>query len=149
MSDLPSSVLFCCTMNAIRSPMAAALMRHFHGRKVYVDSAGVRPDDCDADGFMIAVMDELGIDMSDHQPKSFDQLEDDSFDLIVTMSPEAQHKAIDYMRHAHCDIEFWNTFDPSLVDGTREQRLDAYRKVRDQIVQRIKTRFPLMSMSHI
>ena len=139
--SLPGAVLFSCTMNSIRSPMAAAIMRHFHGRDVFVDSVGVRTQD--VDGFAIAVMDEIGIDISDHQPKTFEDLEDSSFDLVVSLSPEAQHKAVDLTRYMACEVEFWHTFDPSVVEGSREERLEAFRKVRDELVERIKEKFPL------
>ncbi|MCW8915515.1 MAG: arsenate reductase ArsC [Magnetovibrio sp.] len=138
---LPSAVLFSCTMNSIRSPMAAAIMRHFHGRDVFVDSVGVRTKE--VDGFAVAVMDEIGIDISAHQPKTFDELEDSFFDLVVSLSPEAQHKAVDLTRYMDCDVEFWHTFDPSVVDGSRDHRLEAYRKVRDELMAKIKEQFPI------
>jgi protein-tyrosine-phosphatase len=140
-SDLPSAVLFACTMNSIRSPMAEALLKHLHGHHVFVDSAGVRTRDID--GFAIAVMDEIGIDIARHHAKTFDDLEDMSFDLVVSLSPEAQHKAVEMTRVMACDVEFWHTFDPSWVEGGREERLEAYRAVRDELMARIKERFPL------
>jgi protein-tyrosine-phosphatase len=139
-ADLPGSILFCCTLNALRSPMAEAIMKHLHGRRVFVDSVGVRTGVLD--DFAVAVMDEIGIDISKHRPKSFDELEDESFDLIVSLSPEAQHKAVDMTRTLAAEVEFWNTFDPSLVEGSREMRLDAYRQVRDQLMRRVLQRFP-------
>lgn len=139
--SLPSAVLFSCTMNSIRSPMAAAILRHFHGHDIFVDSVGVRTKDID--GFAVTVMDEIGIDISEHQPKTFEDLEDSSFDLVVSLSPEAQHKAVDLTRYMACDVEFWHTFDPSVAEGSREQRLEAYRKVRDELMSRIKEHFPL------
>ena len=141
MGDLPGSVLFCCTQNALRSPMAEAMLKHLHGRRIYVDSAGVRQGPIDE--FAVAVMDELGIDITKHRAKSFDDLEDGSFDLIISLSPEAQHRAVDMTRTMAADVEFWNTFDPSGVEGSRETRLDAYRQVRDQLMRRILQRFPL------
>lgn len=137
-----TSVLFACTYNMIRSPMAAAIMRHFHGTRVYVDSVGVREGD-EVDPFAVAVMEEMGIDLSRHRCRSFEDLEDTNFDLIVSLSPEAQHRAIEMTRTMACDVEFWNTFDPTLVDSNREAMLDAYRKVRDGLLARIKERFPL------
>jgi len=139
--SLPGAVLFACTMNSIRSPMAAAILSHFHGRDVYVDSVGVRTKD--VDGFAVAVMDEIGIDISEHQAKTFDDLEDSSFDLVISLSPEAQHKAVDLTRYMACKVEFWHTFDPSIVEGSREERLQAYRQVRDELLERIKAEFPL------
>jgi protein-tyrosine-phosphatase len=139
-AELPGSVLFCCTQNALRSPMAEAMLKHLHGRRVFVDSVGVRTGTLDE--FAVAVMDEIGIDIAKHRPKSFEELEDDSFDLIISLSPEAQHKAVDMTRALAAEVEFWNTFDPSLVEGSRETRLEAYRQVRDQLMRRLLQRFP-------
>jgi protein-tyrosine-phosphatase len=141
MARSPSSVLFACTFNAIRSPMAAALMKHLHGRHIYVDSVGVRA--AEIDPFAVAVMDEIGIDIAKHQAKTFDELEDTSFDLVVSLSPEAQHSAVELTRTMACDVEFWPTHDPTAVEGSREEMLDAYRVVRDHLRQRILARFPL------
>ncbi len=140
---LPSAVLFSCTMNAVRSPMAEGFLKYLYGTRIYVDSVGVRQGELD--GFAIEVMDEIGIDLLKHQPKTFDDLEDSSFDLVITLSPEAQHKAVEMTRVMACEVEFWNTFDPSIIEGSREVRLDAYRQVRDTLMKRIKERFPLMS----
>lgn len=139
-SVLPSAVLFCCTMNEIRSPMAEGIMKRFHGRRVFVDSAGVRQGKLDP--FMVEVMAEIGVDMSNHKPKIFDNLADDSFDVVVSLSPEAQHKAVDLTRYMHCDLKRWNIFDPSLVEGSRESKLAAYRQVRSELQQRILDVFP-------
>jgi protein-tyrosine-phosphatase len=141
MADLPGSVLFCCTQNALRSPMAEAMLKHLHGRQIYVDSAGVRAGPLDE--FAVAVMDELGIDITKHKAKTFDDLEDGSFDVVISLSPEAQHRAVEMTRTMATDLEFWNTFDPSVVEGSRQTRLDAYRQVRDQLMKRILQRFPL------
>lgn len=138
--DLPSAVLFCCTYNAIRSPMAAGIFHRYHGKSIFVDSVGVKTDEVDA--FAIAVMDEIGIDISRHKPKTFEELEDDSFDVIISLSPEAQHKAVELTRTNACEVEFWPTFDPTLVDGSRDARLDAYRQVRDDLTRQILKRFP-------
>ncbi len=140
MSQRPTSVLFACTQNAIRSPMAEAILKHFQGHRVFVDSAGVRSGELDP--FAVSVMEELGIDLSRHRPKSFDDLEDDSFDLVVTLSPEAHHRAIEMTRTTAFDVEFWNTFDPTLIEGNRDTRLDAFRQVRDALLKRIQERFP-------
>lgn len=139
MDALPDAVLFACTQNSVRSPMAEGLLKHFLGHRVYVDSCGVRTSE--VDGFAVAVMEEIGIDISKHRAKSFDDLEDTSFDLILSLSPEAQHSAVELTRTMACEVEFWNTFDPSMVEGSREIRLDAYRKVRDQLEARIHQRF--------
>lgn len=142
-SSVPlTSILFACTYNMIRSPMAAGLMRHFHGTRVYVDSVGVREGD-EIDPFAVAVMEEMGIDLSRHRCRTFEDLEDTNFDLIVSLSPEAQHRAIEMTRTMACEVEFWNTFDPTLVHGTRDAMLEAYREVRDGLLTRIKERFPL------
>ncbi|MYF07335.1 MAG: arsenate reductase ArsC [Rhodospirillaceae bacterium] len=139
MSDLPGSVLFACSMNAIRSPMAEGFLKFLHGTRIYVDSAGMRKRE--VDGFAIAVMEEMGIDISRHAAKTFDDLQDDLFDIVVTLSPEAHHRALELTRTSPVEVEFWNTFDPSLVEGSREQRLDAYRQVRDRLFERIRDRF--------
>ena len=140
MSQRPTSVLFACTQNAIRSPMAEAILKHFQGHRVFVDSAGVRTGELDP--FAVVVMEELGIDLSRHRPKAFDDLEDDSFDLVVTLSPEAHHRAIEMTRTTAFDVEFWPTFDPTLIEGNRDTRLEAFRQVRDALMQRIQDRFP-------
>jgi protein-tyrosine-phosphatase len=146
MSDLPSAILFSCTMNSVRSPMAESIMKFLHGHRVYIDSAGVRSKDID--GFAIAVMDEIGIDLSRHHAKTFDDLEDDFFDVVITLSPEAQHRAVELTRVMACEVEFWNTMDPSLVESEdRETVLDAYRQVRDHLLMKIKQRFPVQSAS--
>jgi protein-tyrosine-phosphatase len=143
MMDLPGAVLFVCNYNAIRSPMAEGLLKSLLGHRVFVDSVGVRPTE-QPDPFMVTVMDELGIDMSRHRPKSFDDLEDESeaFDLVVTLSPAAQHRALELTRFASLDVEYWVTFDPSSIEGSRDVRLDAYRRVRDLLREHILQRFP-------
>jgi protein-tyrosine-phosphatase len=137
---LPGSVLFACSHNALRSPMAAALMRSLHGRRVFVDSVGLRPEPLDP--FAVAVLDELGIDLSGHRPKSFDDLEDDYFDLVISLSPEAHHHAVELTRTSASEIEFWPLMDPTLVEGHRAVRLEAYRELRDHLLQRLRARFP-------
>jgi len=134
------SVLFACTQNAIRSPMAEGLLKHLHGKRIYVDSVGVREGE--PDPFVTAVMAEMGIDTGRHRCKTFDQLEDTSFDLVISLSPEAQHRAVEMTRTMACDVEFWHTFDPSVVEGTRDMKLQAYREVRDILWRRIRERFP-------
>lgn len=142
MSDLPSAVLFSCTRNSVRSPMAEAIMKFLHGQRIYVDSVGVREGEID--GFVVTVMDEIGIDVSAHKSKTFDELEDSFFDLVITLSPEAQHSAVELTRTMACDVEFWNTFDPAMIESEdRERKLESYRQVRDQLMRRIKDRFPL------
>jgi protein-tyrosine-phosphatase len=140
MADLPGSVLFACTMNAVRSPMAEAIMKYLHGHRVYVDSCGVRAGELD--GFVVTVLDEIGVDISRHRPKTFDDLEDEFFDLVISLSPEAQHRAVELTRNNATELEFWHMPDPSLIEGSREQRLEAYRQLRDAIMRRIVERFP-------
>lgn len=142
MPKRPHSVLFACTQNAVRSPIAEAYLKYLFGKQVYVDSVGVRKSEID--GFAVAVMDELGLDLKGHKSKTFDDLEDSSFDLVVTLSPEAHHKALEWTRHMAADVEYWPTFDATAVEGDRETRLEAYRGVRDGIVKRIEERFPAL-----
>ena len=137
--DLPSAVLFACTQNVIRSVMAEAIMKHFYGRRVYVQSCGVKPGE--RDPFVTAVMDEMGIDLGKHRPRSFGDIEDSSFDLVISMSPEAHHRALEMTRTMAVDAEYWPTMDPSIVAGSREQILDGYRDVRDGLARKIKARF--------
>jgi protein-tyrosine-phosphatase len=138
----PQAVLFACGLNAVRSPMAAALLKQMLGGLIYVASVGVRKGE--RDPFATAVMEEIGIDIHAHGPVTFEELEDLeglNFDLIITLSPEAHHKAIELTRTLAADVEYWPTADPTAVEGSREQRLDAYRVVRDQLVQKIRERF--------
>ena len=137
---LPSAVLFCCTHNEVRSPMAEGIMKRFHGTQVFVDSVGMRAGGLDP--FMVEVMAEIGVDMSKHKPKTFESLEDDSFDMVIALSPQAQHKAVELTRYMSTDVRFWNTFDPSLIEGSRDFRLSSYRQVRDQLQQKILDLFP-------
>ena len=120
--------------------MAEGIFKRLHGTRIYVDSVGVRRGEIDP--FVVAVMEEIGIDVTRHHPKVFEELEDDSFDVVVSLSPEAQHKAVELTRTNSCVVEVWPTFDPSLVEGSREIRLDAYRAVRDELMERISHRFP-------
>jgi protein-tyrosine-phosphatase len=145
--DLPSAVLFACNHNALRSPMAEAILKHLVGGRIYVDSAGVRAGE--PDPFAAAVMDEIGIDISRHKPKSLDTLKDGSFDLIVSLSPEAHHKALQLTQGFAVEVEYWPTLDPSLAQGSREQILDAYRTLRDALFRKIKQRFPLMGAADV
>ncbi len=139
--DLPGAVLFACSMNAVRSPMAAAMLRHLAGARVYVESAGVRAGD--PDGFAVSVMGEIGIDMTAHTPRTIAQLNDTSFDLIVTLSPEAHHQALELTRTMAVDVEYWPTIDATvhLGGGNRDQMLQYYRGVRDKLFEKIRGRF--------
>ena len=136
---MEQAVLIACTMNAVRSPMAAAMLRHLTGQKLYVESAGVRAGELDP--LAVAAMEEIGLEIGKHRPRCFEDLEDSSFDLVITLSPEAQHKAMELTRTAATRVEYWPTQDPTAVDGSREQRLLAYRAVRDQLMERLKERF--------
>jgi protein-tyrosine-phosphatase len=140
--DQPLAVLFACGLNSVRSPIAAALFAQMFGRSVYVGSAGVRKGELDP--FAVAVMDEIGLDISKHKPATFEELDEWeglNFDLIVTLAPEAHHRALELTRVSGADVEYWPTADPTAVEGNREQRLEAYREVRDQLLARIRQRF--------
>src|SRR6202453_4918437 len=141
-ANRPLAVLFACGLNSVRSPMAAALFAQMFGRAIYVGSAGVRKGELDP--FAAAVMDEIGLDISRHKPITFEELDEWeglNFDLIVTLAPEAHHRALELTRVSGIDVEYWPTADPSAVEGSRVQRLDAYRAVRDQLAKHIRERF--------
>ena len=143
MISLPGAVLFACNYNRVRSPMAENLMKLLLGDRVYVDSCGLRRDEEGGrDPFAAAVMDELGADLSRHRSKTFDDLEDASFDLVISLTPEAQHRAVELARSRAVDLEYWPTMDPTLTLGPREAVLEAYRDVRDSLVDRIRARCP-------
>ena len=137
--DKPASVLFVCTMNAVRSPMAAALLRHLKGREIYVESAGVRAGALDP--LAVEAMAEIGIALAAHRPRSFEDLQDGCFDLVVALSPEAQDRTLDWGRTLATTVEYWRTDDPTGVEGTPEQRRAAYRAVRDALRRQIAARF--------
>lgn len=139
MNRAPQAVLFACNLNAVRSPMAENLFKRRFSGRVFVDSCGVRAGETDP--LMVAVMEELGIDLSRHRPKDFETVHDASWDLIVTLTPQAHHRALEAVRTLAIDVEYWPTMDPTGVDGTRDQRLDAYRQVRDALDRRIAERF--------
>ena len=136
---MKQAVLFACTLNAVRSPMAAALLRHLTRGELYIESAGVKAGTLDA--LAVEAMDEIGLAIGKHTPRRFEDLEDGSFDLVITLSPEAQHKAMELTRTAATQVEYWPTMDPTAVEGSREQRLLAYRAVRDTLMERLKQRF--------
>jgi protein-tyrosine-phosphatase len=136
---MAQAVLFACTMNAVRSPMAAAMLRHLTRGAIHIESAGVRAGDLDP--LAVEAMDEIGLAIGKHQPRRFEDVEDGSFDLVITLSPEAQHKAVELTRTAATQVEYWPTMDPTAVEGSREQRLSAYRTVRDGLMERLKQRF--------
>ncbi|QRG06375.1 low molecular weight phosphatase family protein [Xanthobacter dioxanivorans] len=141
-SARPQSVLFMCGQNVVRSVMAAALAKHLFGKSLYVGSAGVIAGD--PDPFVTAVMEEIGLDVHRHRPQSVEDLEEYeglSFDLAISLSPDAHHRALELTRTNALDVEYWPTSDPTGEGGNREQRLEAYRAVRDELEQRIRTRF--------
>ncbi|MGC8536552.1 MAG: low molecular weight phosphatase family protein [Rhizomicrobium sp.] len=143
--ELPGAVLFACTLNAVRSPIAAALMRHLYGKFVYVRSAGVRAGE--ADPFAAQVMEEFGMTLGTHRPQSFEDLEDESFDLVITLSPEAHHRALELTRTSAVEVEYWRTLDATAYEGSRAQRLSVYREVRDDLLRRIQARFSVVRAS--
>ena len=138
----PQSVLFACGLNSVRSPMAASLLQQMFPQTLYVRSAGVRKGELDP--FAVAVMAELGQDISTHKPMTFEELENWeglNFDLIITLSPEAHHKALELTRTLAAAVEYWPTHDPTGAEGNREQKLAAYREVMDTLLLRIRKRF--------
>ncbi|HFQ15561.1 MAG TPA: low molecular weight phosphatase family protein [Rhodobacteraceae bacterium] len=145
MDALPQSVLFCCDHNAVRSPMAEAMMKAYYGQETYVQSAGVRGT-MEVDGFSVAVCQELGLELSRHRTRSFEEMQewgDDltGFDLIVALSPASLRMAQELTRHAAVEIEYWPVLDPTNLGTRREEKLDAYRQARDQIRARMLARF--------
>jgi protein-tyrosine-phosphatase len=139
MNGLPASLLFACSENSVRSPIAAALAKRLYGQSSYIDSAGVRAST--VDGFAVQALDEIGIDVHHHHAKTFDDVDPSSFDVIVTLSPEAHHQALEFTRGTAAEVEYWPVPDPSVVEGTRDMRHDAYRRLRDMILMRLKARF--------
>jgi len=144
--DQPGSVLFCCDYNAVRSPMAEALLKRHAGQQIYVQSAGVK-NDLEIDGFAIAVCQELGIELGRHQVRTMDEMVEwgddlESYDLIIALSPASQRRALEFTRFAALEVEYWPIIDPTGLGETREDKLAAYRQARDQIMARIKARFP-------
>jgi protein-tyrosine-phosphatase len=139
MNGMPASLLFACSENSVRSPMAEALAKRLYGQASYIDSVGVRASM--VDGMAAAALDELGIDVHRHHAKTFDDVDPSSFELIVTLSPEAHHQALEFTRGTAAEVEYWPVMDPSVVEGSRDMRLSAYRSTRDQILARLKARF--------
>ncbi len=140
-----SSVLFTCDHNAVRSPMAEALMKKYFGHSVYVQSVGVRHD-MEIDGFAIAVCDEIGVELTRHRSRSFEEMEEwgdtiDGFDLIVALSPASQRHALEFTRHFAIEVDYWPIMDPTSIGRSRDEKLDAYRQSRDQIITKIKEKF--------
>ena len=135
MTQRPGSVLFVCNHNVIRSPIAAALARSRYGDSVYVTSAGVRVGELDP--FAVAVMAEIGVDMAAHEPKLLEDVLDTWFDVMVTLTPTAHHVALDNAYLECGEIAYWPSGDPTLVTGSRDTRLDAYRDVRDRLAKQV------------
>jgi protein-tyrosine-phosphatase len=137
--SIPGAVLFACSMNAVRSPVAELLAKHLVPGKFYIQSAGVRAGE--PDPFTVAIMEEMGLDLAKHRPRTFEDIEDSFFDLIITLAPEAHHRALEMTRDQAVEVEYWPTADPTLVQGSREPILEAYRSMRDGLAMRIKKRF--------
>ncbi|MCW2275606.1 low molecular weight phosphatase family protein [Rhodoblastus acidophilus] len=138
MSPRPSAVLFTCTLNAVRSPMAEAMAKKYFGREMRIESAGVRAGE--TDGFAMVAMQEIGLDITRHWPRTFEELEFTEFDLVIALSSSAQRKAEDFF-HGRARVEFWPTEDATMIEGARDQKLEAFREVRDGLLARIKQRF--------
>ena len=144
-TELPQSVLFCCDHNAVRSPMAEGIMKKFYGTDAYVQSAGVKSD-MEVDGFSVAVCSEIGVVLDRHRTRSFDEMEqwgDDlsSFDLVVSLSPASQRRALELTRVFHLEVIYWPIMDPTGLGETRDAKLAAYRQTRDQIVNHLTERW--------
>ena len=144
-NSLPQSILFCCDHNAVRSPMAEGIMKKLYGTDTYVQSVGVI-NDLEIDGFSIAVCEEIGVELSKHRSRSFDEMErwgDDlsSFDLIVALSPASQRRALELTRLFHLTVEYWPILDPTGIGETREMKLVSYRQTRDQIKSRLREKW--------
>lgn len=142
-SELPGSVLFVCNFNAVRSPMAEAIAKYHCGNKVYIDSFGANEKLGKINPFAISVMEEAGIDISNHKPKDFDDLIDNSFDLIIALSDEAHKKALELTEHDATEVEYWPVDDPTKVQGNRENIMSSFRALRDDLHQKIKARICL------
>ena len=144
-NSLPQSILFCCDHNAVRSPMAEGIMKKLYGTGTYVQSVGVI-NDLEIDGFSIAVCDEIGVELSRHRSRSFDEMERwgdnlSSFDLIVALSPASQRRALELTRLFHLTVEYWPILDPTGIGETREMKLASYRQTRDQILSKLREKW--------
>jgi protein-tyrosine-phosphatase len=135
----PSSVLFVCGRNSVRSPIAEALAEALFPDGLYVASAGVSPGD--RDPFVDSVLAEIGLDLGGRRPHGLDDLEDLNFDLAVTLSPEAHHRVLELTRTQGIEVEYWPTPDPTITTGTREQIMASYRDLRERLSARIRERF--------
>jgi protein-tyrosine-phosphatase len=136
----PESVLFSCTMNSIRSPMAAALLRRRYGTKAQADSCGVYEGYLDP--FMVQVMEEWGVDLAGHEPKSFSDLNPASFDLVIVLTRDAEENAKAFLQDSSVALEFWETPNPTdEMFGPRDLRIQAYRDCRNFLDRKIAERF--------
>lgn len=138
-ADIPSAILFVCTENAIRSPMAAAIFKDVFKDKSYVQSAGIRRGN--PNPFIEEVAKEAGLDLTSHSPQTLTDLGDSLFDIIITLSPEAHHQAMELTRTMAVDVEYWPVMDPTLIGGNRDQRLEAFRQCRNILAKKIELRF--------
>ena len=120
-------------------------MKKFYGTGTYVQSVGVK-NDMEIDGFSIAVCQEMGVELSRHRSRSFDEMEEwgddlSSFDLVVALSPASQRRALELTRYFHLEVEYWPILDPTGLGETREAKLESYRAARDQIITRLTERW--------
>jgi protein-tyrosine-phosphatase len=125
--------------------MAEGIMKKFYGTGTYVQSAGVH-NDLEIDGFCVAVCQEIGVELSRHRSRSFDEMQEwgddlSSFDLIVALSPASQRRALDLTRIFHLDVDYWPIMDPTGLGESREDKLTHYRQTRDQIIKHLKDRW--------
>ena len=140
MKTLPGSLLFACTHNMVRSPMAEAMLQARFAKRIFLDSCGIHPGTMD--GFTVKVMEEVGLDISSHAPKNFDDLQDDYFDMVVCFSEESFAIAREFARGKSTDVEYWPVYDVALTSENQQLRLNAYRYVRDVITRYLNDRFP-------
>ncbi|MFZ3033695.1 MAG: hypothetical protein WA138_06760 [Parvibaculum sp.] len=140
-ANLPGSVLYTCNLNAVRSPMAEALTKHLYGKRFFVESAGLEPSE--RDPFAMSVMQEIGVDMTQDHPLAIDAIDIGSFDLVISMTPESYARVQELAKAQAVEVEFWPTRDPFAAGeiGSREQRLMAYRQLRDELRALLVKRF--------
>lgn len=136
----PRAILFMCGMNSIRSPMAEVIAKQLVAPGIYIQSAGVRAGE--RDPFVDVVLDEAGLTLGKHKPRTLEEIEDDFFDLIITLTPEAHHTALELTRSNALDVVYWPTMDPTVATGTRDNILEAYREVREHLKKLISERLP-------
>ena len=134
---IKTKILFICTANAARSQMAEGLLRARYGDRYEVYSAGTRQSKVSTRA--IAVMQEIGIDISRHQSKTLDTVSGIPVDVAVTLCDNA-HEVCPVVRNAKKTIHH-GFADPHITRGTDEEILDVYRKVRDEIAEWIGVTF--------